>query len=238
MLSFEGSLVRGTPWTSKVPTIFTATIAGAEEGPSEARVEIQAAFRAHRIPMGGIVRTEISIGCTGAHFRIEVDGGEFSNWHEGSTVEIEYNISRKRKASMSAKTQGLGLSVEQGADATAGFVGVEHSVAAVRVSRQVVEWICELHRAELAIRDYLVGNLNLWAICSVQDRVDVRSFAKPRDRRFFGSDNRALSRLASIGVYARLRAQNVHLPEVDTVSHQMQIVRTQTQSDSPGPRGA
>jgi hypothetical protein len=231
-MGFTVREVADEEWSLGKPAVLAVQVQPGLLSDEEGRLAIAAAFRVERIPVGVVIQTEISIGCTGAHFQVSAQHTTFARWAEGSSMATSYDGGTEVETRGSATFPHVSGDLKHRQSANFHFSGIEQTVVSIRPSPAVLEWSCDSHRGEKAVRDYLMGNLELWATFPIVRDLSFRVVSKPRDRRFFNDTARPLGALASLALFAKLWALRVDLPSTNPVVHEVRL-----QNDESPPIG-
>lgn len=208
-LCFKADPPNIVPWLSKKNVIFLHFDADVEDN-GVVRLDLNIAF-------DPIVLTEKDsngrydyyIGNSGAEITVEIVDGQILESTPEAALDVSYtnSFSGKRKSELTIspdlKAKGkfaeLGMSIGSFTRAageersfSTGFSNRERYLAAVRVGN-TLKWTIKLPRGEHIIRDYLFGNLYLFAKCSWN--VDLRSGVikiRPSDVMVFDPKNKPL----------------------------------------------
>lgn len=199
------------------------------------RLEFDLIFSPKSIRRNGVTRADYYIGSTGAELRVSPSRGWVSAFSKGLTVDANYTNSFKSargfgvllkpKVSVelpSAKLSGSAVAIQYGAGSE---LSMECSFRAseryleTEFARPEIKWSLALPRAQNVVRDYLQGNLNLFAECMRLDEgikgvIEIRT----SDIRFFCPERRPLGRVASLLMRYALWREGIHILSQDPES--------------------
>ncbi|AKH37552.1 NAD+ kinase [Nitrosomonas communis] len=173
------------------------------------RVELNVVFNPKSVRRGSVNRVDYYIGCTGAEIIFEATQGTILQHTQEATLDVNYtnSTSTDRKVALNLapaikeKNDGAQINVALGTinrkkgkkqSTNATFQFSERYLATIK-SGNNIRWVISLPRGEKVIRDFLIGNLYLFASCDWQGvkkagRVTIR----PSDVVFFDSNRKPL----------------------------------------------
>jgi hypothetical protein len=220
--SLKVEVKNGTPFDSGVGAILAVQVEP-RFCQDFARISILAAFTKVAIPCGHVVRTECYIATTGGFFELHAGDAALREWLRPTQMETQNTISDKQTNVLKVDSKPIALSAQRQSSAESRFNSSEATLVDTQLGHHIIQWSIALHRGAKAVRDYLEGNLHLWAEAGLpQNRmVAFKCTARATDRLFFGPDHRALGRLGSLALYIRLRKSGVPLPEPGTIEYQV-----------------
>jgi hypothetical protein len=202
---------------------------------SAVRIDLNVAFVPCRIRKGVATRVDYYVGCTGAVITLDLPRAKVGDHTPSSSLDVEYSttIERKRRTALSLSpklsTEGGDIqqslevgSVDRKADSTRTqsfkFASKERELVAT-VSSVGVMWNIDLPHGEKAVRDFLEGNLYLYANCDWNHAPRAGTVSvRPSDVRFFGPDRKPLSRIKSLFMECSLRMSGRALENRDGFS--------------------
>jgi hypothetical protein len=173
--------------------------------------QLTVSFQPIRVGRGILNRSDYYVGTTGIEVSIRAVKGEIVGYTQPSTIDVVYSRTdgnengRGEKISPEVKLKS-GVEVKIGAlesnkkrtqSETVTFSSAEMILVATELA-DMVRWNIDTHRAEKAIRDYLVGNTFLEATFKWNGGDRTGEIKLRPEIRFFDNDKRLLSRKASI----------------------------------------
>jgi hypothetical protein len=179
------------------------------------RLDLNIVFNPLPIRRGVFTKEDFYIGSSGAQIFVDTDGGRVEEYTPAVELSVKYSNSTKQKRTTtlcikpSAKltAQGAELDVTPGSITlqandertfTASFAGAERTLAPVYLNDSI-RWEIALPRGDKVVRDFLIGNLYLFARAKWAARLPSGSIElRPADVRFFDSKRQVLSKLKSI----------------------------------------
>jgi len=179
------------------------------------RLDVDVAFNPLSVRRGAVTRVDFYIGSTGAEISVQATEGAIQEHTGPSTLSVSYankqtlvrqttlslTPSLKTKKGTAESELSLGAITREASHArefAASFASEERFLATT-VLRDTIKWTVTLPRGEKAIRDFLVGNLYLFAICHWPERPRRGTITvRPSDVRFFDDQRRPLSALKSL----------------------------------------
>lgn len=179
------------------------------------RFELNIVFNPIAIRRGRINKVDYFVGSTGAEVFIEATQGKILSHSGPLELDVEYtNTSRQtRKSSMcltpefkskdgaaerSFKPGEIRWEANSESERKASFSCSEMTLVPVNTGNSV-RWRLDTPRGEKAVRDFLIGNLILFAECSWRGSTRSGRFgARPSDVRFFDDQRRPLSKPTSL----------------------------------------
>lgn len=180
------------------------------------RIDFDLVFSPKSIRRGTVVdQADYYVGSTGAELHVQPRKGEVCDYTAGRSVDVNYSNSTDI-ARRSAATIGPEATVSVGGGDTKLGIGnvsyaagskramsasfqAEERVLQTEFANPHVKWVLVLPRGERAVRDFLQGNLSLYAECRYLDRgIEGQIEVRPSNIRFFGPDRRPLGRMASL----------------------------------------
>ena len=185
------------------------------EGTETLRLDVNVIFNPLPVRRGTLTRVDYYIGSTGAEVSVDASGGKVHGHTPAATLDVNYSnaTQSRRKAGLTLKPEMKVKDLSRAAEAklgsvtraagqervqSAAFASAERVLAPVATD-DGVKWTVSLPRGEKAVRDFLIGNLYLFAKCTwagttKRGRVAVR----PSDVRFFDADRRPLGTAQSL----------------------------------------
>jgi hypothetical protein len=197
------------------------------------RLHLEVAVHTYRYRFKGRAKAyDIEAGVTGIEVSVVLDGGQIVKSSEGTEIEVKYTgktgVTRasevtltpflKEEAGTSKREIGLGsIKLSAGTERVYefSFQATERVIAPV-VTQRTVTWRIDMPRAEHAIRDFLFGNLYLyadarWSETSIAGTIGTR----PTDVQLFGRDRRPIGALKQLVIWARLLKSRTKVPGMD-----------------------
>ena len=177
------------------------------------RLDLNVVFNPISVRRGHVRRADFYIGCSGAEVLIEAFSGEIDQFTEAHQIDVEYEnrsiIRRKSTMILGANSPTLGsrtkapapeirfdADVERSSSAT--FLSAERMLDVINTKNRV-RWVIALPRGEKVFRDFLFGNLVLYAECSWLEKPRIGSFmVRPSEVGLFDSDRRPLGAMQSL----------------------------------------
>jgi hypothetical protein len=196
------------------------------------RFNLNVVFNAIAVRRGVINRYDYYVATTGAEIVIEADQGNIRDYTEQASLTIEYTtlakaskaINRNFKPALKLKAAGVegeaqlievGRQKEISSEFTAKFVSSE-SLLSTTFLNDTTKWTLTTHRADKVIRDFLIGNLFLFASCSwTEGQRAGRIRVKPEDVRFYDSEKRRLSAIRSLVMLFILWRKGISVQNAD-----------------------
>lgn len=149
---------------------------------------------------------------TGAHIELRASGAKILSHTEGSRIVVKYVLKTENTKSLNAKIEPK-VKLLEDAEFSVGAVGTDRTVVhggetvfishenplAVVETQEAVSWQYSMGQGHKAVRDFLFGNLKLWADCkwpgkNRRGRVRLRCSSF-----FFDEENKRLPRWKAIG---------------------------------------
>ncbi len=205
------------------PDFFALTTTSSLVRSRLARIAVRASFLPLAVENGLVVKGDVFVGCTGALFQLRAIDAILDDYTPTShiTVNHQNEVSRVGEVSGKASLASAGANGIKREEASSGasFSSQEGHLIATLQAPTFLSWSFFLHRGEKAVRDYLEGSLDLFALYSwrPEHRPRILVSARPSDRRFYSSSRRELGRLKSLALAAKLVARGVRLPEQRTL---------------------
>lgn len=198
----------------------------------ELRIDLNIVFNPQRIRRKGIVtREDFYIGSTGAEVAIEAKDGRVLAFTESAKIDVNYSntntITRKSSIVLAAKGASKDknssnaveskMSLESGEQRN--FVTSFSNSERILSTKDVydtIEWALDLPRGESAVRDFIHGNLYLFARCH-WPATPFHGAIKMRlsDIRFFDSKRRELGPRTSLLMWYLMFLRGVRIKNVD-----------------------
>ena len=206
------------PWLTRTAKQTTVLLLDAETdlvAIDSLRLDLNIVFNPMAIRRGGVSKVDYFVGSTGAEIFIEATGGKVVDYTGPQELKVEYNnkSTRTRKSSVSLspeikakakdneasfKPGELHWEANQDREQTVSFSCSEMTLVPVNIGDSI-RWRLDTPRGDKAVRDFLMGNLTLFAECTWPGiRKTGRFGARPSDVRFFNDQRRPLSRRASL----------------------------------------
>ncbi|MEM9298932.1 MAG: hypothetical protein AAGA64_11135 [Bacteroidota bacterium] len=200
----------------------------------EIRFDIDIAFNPISVRRGSVTVKDFYIGCMGAEIALSLnpDKGVLLEFTEGCSLNVNYTNqnSYQRSATVSLvpeiksengknktdiKLGSLQYIASKQATFSASFSSDERLLAPIKLGN-AIKWTITLPRGEKAIRDFLIGNLYLFAVYgSLEQAVSGNIYAKPSDITFFDDTKRALGTKKSIIMRYILYKRNIDISNAD-----------------------
>lgn len=204
------------------------------------RVDVDIVFQPIRIRRAGTQKTDYYVGTAGAQIYVRATDGSIEGYTPESTLMTDYTNQHQRSRSSSvvvkpSSKQAGAAQISQGVSASLSYNTSQvrtHSVSfqsdervlAPRHLGDEVIWEFSMPRGEKAVRDYLVGNLYLYANCTWQNNPKRGCVGwQPSDIRFFDSEKRLLSPAKSIIMNYVLWRQGTSIAYTNGASVKFQI---------------
>ena len=208
------------------------------------RLDINVVFNHIPVRKGFAQKADFYIGTTGAEIFTEFDEGSIRHFTEQTSFNVNYTntVKHNRKSSVSIKPDidtktdqekakvGAGsISLEKGADRTftSAFTNKERILIPVHMG-SLLRWVITLPRGEKAIRDFLLGNIYLFVVCSWDVSGDTfgcgRVGVRPSDVRFFDDERRALSKRKSLLMLCELWLKGIHIHNNKGITTSFKVV--------------
>lgn len=226
-----------TPWLSdgerdKNIVLFDLQIDFEDE--DKLRFDFDVAFNPISVRRGKVDRRDFYVGCTGAEIHFIISSGQIIEYTKGSKLDVKYENRRdfnrqtalnlipklksKNKINEREVAPGsLTYKKSQYVSFSASFNSEERTLATIHLAN-TVKWHIKLPRGEKVIRDYLLGNIYLHAVCSCNTNdKSGKVIVRPSDVRFFGSDQRPLSWIKSVVMHYILYRKNIDIYNVDGI---------------------
>jgi len=207
------------------------------------RVDLNVAFTPIPVRRGKITRrTDFHIGSTGATIKVKTNNSTLKNYSKEKTLKVKYSNTTKRKRNftftlkpeVTAKSGDvqIGASIgsvtrEKGDERTfsTAFSNKERKLATTALNNTIT-WSIELPRGDKAIRDFLIGNLYLYAqfTCGsspISGRVAIR----PTNVLFFDEENIQIGKLHSFYMQYVLWRKGIKLMNLDGVQIKFKEIR-------------
>jgi len=203
-----------------------------DPAPHTLRVDLNVVFNPISVRRGTITHVDYYIGSTGAEIIIEATKGTIHDHTRAAKLDVSYSNSSKiwRKAGLNlapavkVKIESkeieskLGTISRDAADEklfTATFSSEERFLAPVLIG-DTIKWTITLPRGEKVIRDFLIGNLYLFAKCTWKSAIKSGSVSvHPSDVRFFDSNRRPIGSMRSILMQYVLWKRSVKIRNID-----------------------
>jgi hypothetical protein len=228
-------VLSGQPWDMLAPAFMFAEFTGALRSESSIGLVIRTAFLPLPIKRGTWVVTECYLGTTGARIVLKAENAALSNHSPCVTVETQSKVSHGSSVEtiINLKTPKFGGTdsgmQSKGAATTTSEVAFTSGEALLQVTpvgSTLIQWSLRPHIGLKAIADYLEGQLNLSAVGTWTGSVPTfLSTVEAHDRRVFGPNGKALSRLVSVAIIAKMLVNGSELPEYGPVAHELTVER-------------
>jgi hypothetical protein len=178
------------------------------------RIDLNVAFRPVPIKREEQKRIYFQVGCTGALISLRADNAAIKDYTPDTTLDVKYTntVTRKRNFAMSLSPA---IKTENGADKaelsigsvtreagedrtfTSAFKNTERDLVAIDL-HDGIEWILDMPKGNMVIRDYLTGHLHLFAEFKCNNLVKSGIIAiRPKNVQFYSGKNAALGDLRS-----------------------------------------
>lgn len=206
------------------------------------RFTLNVIFRPISIPVGLVNQRDYYVGSTGADIFVETKDGSILQFTRGATLSVDYsNTTRRQRSSLvslapalktkngakelEAKLGSITFGAEQEQVLAAKFSSEERALVAINLG-DTIHWSVALPRGERIIRDFLLGNLNLYAVCRwPRDPMRGRISARPSDVRFFDPDRRPLGATQSIVMAFVLWRKGITVQNSDGMYVEFEAIR-------------
>ena len=213
-------------------------VTGEASSAAQLDVTIDASFLTVPIAQGVVIQTECHVGTTGARFELLSQEASVRSVTQPTDIATAYENKKEWSAggslapTVSAKTQGASLELSGVATTSAttdsravAYAGREPLLAVTTVGESGIRWSLRSHRGERAVADYLEGTLTLSAAASwtISCEPALVVTAQPTDIRFFSPSGARLNRMASLGLWLKLKSLGVHLPSREPTEHRVRI---------------
>lgn len=226
------------PWLSSQEKLRAVVLLDLEAditGIEALRLDLNVVFNPIPVRRGSLQKMDYYIGTTGAEIVLDTVAGSVTNFTAEQSIDVNYSntVEHCRKSTVAIKPTLEGK--DGGRELKAGFGEFRWEKDATRSFKSafacqerilspiqmgsVLRWIINLPRGEKVIRDFLAGNLFLFAECSwtggkPYGKVSVR----PSDVRFFDDERRPLKRMTSIAMLFALWKNGVAIGHKDGLS--------------------
>jgi len=181
----------------------------------ELRLDFDLTFSPKSIRVGKINKVEYYVGSTGGHLNLKPQGGKITSHTPAKNISVQYLITdntdkRSRikaapKLQITAKDEKLnaeigGLEFETVAsDQKQSEFSNTERLLETEFANPDLKWTLQLPRGKKITRDFLQGNLNLFAeLKTTTGSLDGSVEIAPTDITFFGPDRAPLGALASL----------------------------------------
>lgn len=179
------------------------------------QIEIDIVFSPKTVRRGVIRKADYYVGSTGAEISIKPQNFGIIEYSKGSEIEVIYEETNGTSGeegfsltpNLKAKYGDVEGAVSLGSfeakstaqrKSTAKFSGKERQLE-TEYANPNLKWIVQLPRAKQIVRDYLQGNLKLFADFSVTKMECVGALElRPSDISFFGPDRQQLGEISSL----------------------------------------
>lgn len=223
------------PWLStqkKDENILLLDLEADHENDGSLRLDLNVVFNPISVRRGIATLVDYYVGCTGAEISIELTRGAIRSHTQAATLDVSYNNTTKTQRtaklclSPAVKTK-TGISES---DVTVGEItydtAAERFFTSTFASQErylspalmgnTIKWTITIPRGEKAIRDFLHGNLYLFAQGS-WDRFPRSGCVsiRPSDVLFFDSDRRPIGSLRSLLMWYILWENNIKVENKD-----------------------
>jgi hypothetical protein len=199
------------------------------------RLLLHVVFQPIAIRRGHVAPCDYYVGTTGGTISVAVSNGEVIHHSASKAISVEYdeNVARETSGArkfmpeLKAKVGTRELEAKPGSLETgkklsfssgAKFTAEETLVAAVNLKDEVI-WTIDSHRAEKAVRDFLVCDIDLdatfkWRSASKNGTV----IARPSEIAFFDNSKRRLPNKAAILMRFLLWKKGIRIPHLDGIT--------------------
>lgn len=157
------------------------------------RFDLNFAFDHALIPRPGINTSYNHVGCTGLNVTFRISKGAITKFTPRDIIDVDYNNSDKwsRKSGLCLKPEltaefgavnlkaSLGnITYEQASEVefATSFKGQESTLVPTVKGNKIV-WNLSMHRGKKAVRDYILGNLYLFAECESNESLCKGDFS-------------------------------------------------------------
>lgn len=200
--------------------------------PSGVRLDLNIVFNPIPVRRGGGTRFDYYIGSTAAEIRVGTVGGKIRQYTEGTMLQVGYSNTERRariaelhlfpqirvddaSKIVSAELGPIRRALSQEVGYNVTFASEERLLAPVLLD-DTIRWAITLPRGPKAIRDFLQGNLYLYAIATWARKprsgwIQVR----PSDVRFFDSERKAISGRKSLFMQFVLWKRGIRIENQD-----------------------
>jgi hypothetical protein len=179
------------------------------------RFDLILIFRSVAIRRGIITPSDYYVGTTGASIVLKAFNGDVVEYSGSSKLAVEHEVTIGKESSTGAKLTPE-LKMKVGANELETRIGsteaAQKDTATLHIKfsseemplvalnlKDAVEWQIDTHRGEKAIRDFLVGTVQLYAVFHWATLTKAgRLRANPTDILFFDRNRRPLSRRSSL----------------------------------------
>lgn len=175
------------------------------------RFDLDVVFDPISIRERGMTRRDFYVGSTGAEISIHVDSIPIVEFTPSVNLSVDYrnNISFHRQSNLSLipkvkynNSSGTIVSAELGhiqyqkkqqVDFSANFRSEERLLESIHLS-DTIKWNISLPRGEKVIRDFLLGNLYLYAKCNNRKKTKLTGYieVRPSNVIFFNSQRKPI----------------------------------------------
>ena len=198
------------------------------------RFDFDIAFNPISVRRGDVDRKDYYVGCTGAEIFFKITDGEVVDYTKGSTLNVEYKNEKEfvRNTSLdltpelkikdnhnekSLKLGSIKYHKSKKVAFSASFHSGERTLEPIHL-KNAVKWHISLPRGLKVVRDYLLGNLYLYAVCQNESGEFCGIVKiKPSDVIFFGPDKSPLNFRKSIYMRYVLYREGIDIDNADGI---------------------
>ena len=202
------------------------------EGERELRIDLNVVFNPIPVRRGMVTLADYYIGSTGAKISVKASRGVVRDWTQAATLSVEYTNTTKRQRkvgvsispSVKKKSGSDELDLEVGSitrDATeersytASFASEERLLTPQQMN-DTIKWTIAVPHGEKVIRDFIAGNLYLFAECCwASDPKSGRITIRPSNILFFDAKRRELNLTKSLLMRYVLWLNDRHIANPD-----------------------
>ena len=218
-----------TPWLSKAEKLTSLMLVDLEFDElkeQSIRLDLNVAFNCIPVRHGLLQRADHYVGTSAGKIQVEFEHGHIDRYTEGDVLNVSYcnKIKRMRNSSVNIEPKVSMVGDGSGLTASAGTLtsraGIERTFQTTFqcderalvpvVMDNLLTWTIDLPRGEMAVRDFIIGNLHLFVECTwlSSDR-SGKIAVRPSDVRFFDADKRPVGDLRSITMLFYLWQQGI-----------------------------
>lgn len=223
------------PWLSereRQANIMLLDLDADVEADATLRLDLNVVFNPLSVRRGVVKKVDYYVGSTGAEVSVQATGGAVSEHTQAATLDVNYsNTSKKQRkvglsltpvvkakdgsAEVDATIGSITHEAAQETSVSATFASKERYLAPLRIG-DTIKWTITLPRGEKVIRDFLTGNLYLFAKCAWASGPRSGTISiRPSDVRFFDHDRRPISTIRSLLMWFILWERYVKIENSD-----------------------
>lgn len=196
------------------------------------RLDLNVVFNPISVRRGIVNRVDYYVGSTGAEISIEATKGTIRDYTREATLNVKYSNTTKKQRQTTLTLTPI-VKMKHGAkeiDAKPGVITQrashensftvtftsEERILSTSLMHDTIKWTIAEPRGAKAIRDFLIGNLYLFAKCTwlCSQRAGF-VIVRPSDVLFFDASRQPLSKIASIFMQYILWEKGIKLSNTD-----------------------